>query len=135
MKIFLDPSAASLDEVVVTGYGSAKKLGSVVGAVTVVSDKVIENKPTSNFVDALQGQVAGLSILSNSGDPSSVPAAIRIRGVNSISASNTPLFILDGAPVTSSVFTTLNPNDIENITVLQGMPPLWPSTVAVLQTV
>ncbi len=119
MKIFLDPSAASLDEVVVTGYGSAKKLGSVVGAVTVVSDKVIENKPTSNFVDALQGQVAGLSILSNSGDPSSVPAAIRIRGVNSISASNTPLFILDGAPVTSSVFTTLNPNDIENITVLK----------------
>ena len=119
MKIFLDPSAASLDEVVVTGYGSAKKLGSVVGAVTVVTDKVIENKPTSNFVDALQGQVAGLSILSNSGDPSSVPAAIRIRGVNSISASNTPLFILDGAPVTSSVFTTLNPNDIENITVLK----------------
>ncbi len=119
MKIYLDPADATLDEVVVTGYGSAKKLGSVVGSVAVVSDKVIENKPTSNFVDALQGQVAGLSILSASGDPSAVPASIRIRGVNSSEASNTPLFILDGAPITSSVFTTLNPNDIENITVLK----------------
>jgi len=119
MKIYLDVADAALDEVVVTGYGSAKKLGSVVGSVSVVSDKVIENKPTASFVDALAGQVAGLSILSSSGDPSSVPAAIRIRGVNSISSSNTPLFILDGAPVSSAVFATLNPNDIENVTVLK----------------
>ncbi len=119
LRIYLDPTDESLKEVVVTGYGSAKKLGSVVGAVSVVSDKVMENKPVPNFVDALQGQVAGLSILSSSGDPSSVPAAIRIRGVNSISASNTPLFILDGSPVSASVFNTLSPNDIENITVLK----------------
>ncbi len=119
MEVYLEDSSEMLDEVVVTGYGSAKKLGSVVGAVSVVSDKVIENKPVPNFVDALQGQVAGLSILSSSGDPSSVPAAIRIRGVNSISAGNTPLFIMDGAPVSATVFTTLNPNDIESVTVLK----------------
>ncbi|MCF0220387.1 MAG: SusC/RagA family TonB-linked outer membrane protein [Muribaculaceae bacterium] len=108
-----------LSEVVVTGYGSAKKLGSVVGSVAVVGEQALENIPTATFVDALQGQVPGLSISSASGDPSSVNNSIRVRGVNSINASNTPLFILDGAPVTESVFTTLNPNDIEQITVLK----------------
>lgn len=108
-----------LDEVVVTGYGSAKKLGSVVGSVSVVGEEQFENIPTATFVDALQGQVSGLSIYSASGDPSSTDNDIRLRGVNSLLAGNTPLFILDGAPVTSSVFTTLNPRDIENITVLK----------------
>jgi len=108
-----------LKEVVVTGYGSAKKLGSIVGSVSVVGDEALENIPTATFVDALQGQVSGLSIYSASGDPSSVENQIRLRGVNSLNAGNTPLFILDGAPVTSSVFTTLNPNDIESVTVLK----------------
>lgn len=119
MVVVLDPSATMLDQVVVTGYGSAKKLGSVVGSVNVVGEKTLEDTPSSNFVDALQGQVAGLNIYSNSGDPSDVPSAIRIRGVNSINASTTPLFILDGAPTTSNIFTTLSPNDIENVTVLK----------------
>lgn len=119
MTVGLEPSSTMLDQVVVTGYGSAKKLGSVVGSVSVVSDAAIENTPASSFVDALQGQVPGLSIFSNTGEPASTPSSIRIRGVNSLSASTTPLFILDGAPVTSSVFTSLNTNDIENITVLK----------------
>ena len=63
--------------------------------------------------------MAGLNIYSNSGDPSSVNASIQIRGTNSLNASNTPLFILDGAPVSPSVFTTLNPQDIASITVLK----------------
>ena len=118
MRIILQPSN-TLEDVIVTGYGSGKKLGSVVGAVNVVDDQVFEDTPSSNFVDALQGQVPGLNIFSNTGEPSAVPSSVRIRGVSSLSASTTPLYILDGAPVTSSVFTTLNPSDIANVTVLK----------------
>ena len=119
MFIALDPSTEVLEQLVVTGYGTAKKIGSVVGSVAVVGEATFENVPTPTFVDALQGQVAGLNIYSNSGDPSSVNASIQIRGTNSLNASNTPLFILDGAPVSPSVFTTLNPQDIASITVLK----------------
>lgn len=119
MTIKLDAADTNLEDVVVLGYGSAKKLGSVVGSVAVVGDKALENIPTPTFVDALQGQVAGLNIYSNSGDPSATNQSINIRGLNSLTAGNTPLFILDGAPVPSSVFTTLNPNDIQSITVLK----------------
>ncbi len=118
VKIMLHLDAEILDEVVVVGYGSAKKLGSVVGAVSAVGKEKIKNVPTANFSDALAGQVSGLSILSGSGDPTAV-ASIRLRGVNSINAGNTPLFVLDGAPISSSVFNSLNPNDIENLTVLK----------------
>lgn len=118
MTIALVPDN-KLETVVVTGYGSGKKLGSVVGAVSVVGEEQFQNVPTATFVDALQGQVSGLSIYSASGDPSSVDNDIRLRGVNSITAGNTPLFILDGAPVSQTVFTTLNPSDIESVTVLK----------------
>ena len=107
-----------LQDLVVTGYGSGKKAGSVVGAVTVVGEKQFEKITTANFTDALQGQVSGLSVLSGSGDPSK-SASIRLRGVNSIEAGVTPLYILDGAPISSSVFNTLNPSDIESISVLK----------------
>lgn len=119
MTIGLTPSSTMLDQVVVTGYGSAKKLGSVVGSVAVVGEQVLENTPTANFIDALSGQVAGLTISSNTGEPSAATSDIRIRGVNSLNASTDPLYILDGAPVNSSVFTSLNANDIENVTVLK----------------
>jgi TonB-linked SusC/RagA family outer membrane protein len=119
MVVRLEVSANNLDEVVVTGYGSGKKLGSIVGSVAKVGEEVFKNTPSSNFVDALQGQVAGLNIFSSSGEPSAVPSSVRIRGVNSIEAGNTPLYILDGAPVSSTIFTTLNPSDIESITVLK----------------
>lgn len=118
MKIVLDPDNKSLDEVIVTGYGSAKKLGSVVGAVSTVGEKKLQTVVTPNFTDALSGQVSGLSVLTSSGDPSA-SATIRLRGVNSIFSSNAPLFILDGAPISSSFFSTLNPSDIANITVLK----------------
>ncbi len=118
MVIKMKTSSENLDDVVVIGYGSAKKLGSVVGSVAVVGSSELENLPTPTFVDALQGQVPGLNIYSASGDPSSMQS-ISIRGTSSLNAGTTPLFILDGAPVDATVFTTLNPNDIQNITVLK----------------
>ena len=119
MHVALESSAAVLEQLVVTGYGSAKKLGTVVGSVNVVGSKTLEDTPSTNFVDALQGQVPGLAIYSNTGEPSAVPGSIRIRGINSLTASNTPLFILDGAPVSSAVFNSLSNSDIESITVLK----------------
>ncbi len=118
MTIALQVSDTSLDEVIVTGYGSGKKIGSVVGSVGLVGEAKLDKAVTPNFTDALQGQVAGLNVSFSSGDPSK-SASIRLRGVNSIFAGTTPLFILDGAPVSESVFNTLNPSDIEKITVLK----------------
>ena len=119
MTVFMNENATLLDQVVVTGYGTGKKLGSVVGAVAVVGNETFENTPSTTFIDALQGQVSGLSIYSQSGDPSSTDNEVLIRGVNSLNASTTPLYIMDGAPVSQAVFTTLNPSDIENVTVLK----------------
>lgn len=118
MTVILDADSHILENVIITGYGSAKKLGSVVGAVSTVSGEKMKTVATPNFTDALAGQVSGLSVLSSAGDPS-MAASIRLRGVNSMNSSNEPLFILDGAPITSSFFQTLNPSDIANITVLK----------------
>lgn len=119
MTISLMPEASALSALVVTGYGKGKAKGSLVGSVAVVGEETLSNVTTPTFVDALQGQVSGLSVMSDSGDPSSMQTRIRLRGVNSLNSDNTPLFILDGAPITESVFTTLNPNDLESIVVLK----------------
>ena len=118
MTIRMKANDELLDEVVIVGYGTAKKLGSVVGSVTAVEGQKLENKPVANAGDALQGQVAGLQVFTPSGEPSA-SVNIRLRGVSSINGTTAPLFILDGAPVSSNVFTSLNPNDIENMTVLK----------------
>lgn len=118
MAVVLQVDSHTLEQVVITGYGSAKKLGSVVGSVASVDKKKLESIVTPNFTDALAGQVSGLSVLSSAGDPSTA-ATIRLRGINSINSSSQPLFILDGAPISSSFYATLNPADIESITVLK----------------
>lgn len=118
MTVVLQVDSHTLEQVVITGYGSAKKLGSVVGSVASVDKKKLESIVTPNFTDALAGQVSGLSVLSSAGDPST-SATIRLRGINSINSSSQPLFILDGAPISASFYATLNPADIENITVLK----------------
>ena len=118
MTVVLQVDSHTLQQVVITGYGSAKKLGSVVGSIASVDKKKLESIVTPDFTDALAGQVSGLSVLSAAGDPSA-SANIRLRGINSIQSSSQPLFILDGAPIDASFYATLNPADIESITVLK----------------
>lgn len=118
MTVVLQVDSHTLEQVVITGYGSAKKLGSVVGSIASVDKKKLESIVTPNFTDALAGQVSGLSVLSGAGDPSQ-SATIRLRGINSIQSSSQPLFILDGAPIDAGFYATLNPADIESITVLK----------------
>lgn len=118
MTVVLQVDSHTLEQVVITGYGSAKKLGSVVGSIASVDKKKLESIVTPNFTDALAGQVSGLSVLSGAGDPSQ-SATIRLRGINSIQSSSQPLIILDGAPIDAAFYATLNPADIESITVLK----------------
>ena len=118
LRILLSNDQKAIDEVVVVGYGSAKKLGTIAGSVETVTADKFEHRPIANIGDALQGQVAGLQVFTSSGEPSA-SVSMRIRGVTSINASTTPLYILDGTEITSSTFQTLNPNDIESMTVLK----------------
>ncbi len=118
MNIKLEPSSESLNEFVVTGYGTARKLGTIAGSVETVSGKTLENRPIANIADAMQGQVAGLQVFTSSGEPSAT-ASMRIRGVTSINASTEPLFILDGSEISQQTFLSLNPNDIESFTTLK----------------
>ncbi|MBI6116966.1 SusC/RagA family TonB-linked outer membrane protein [Salegentibacter maritimus] len=116
-NITLRTDAAALSEVVVVGYGTRDKT-NVVGSVAQVSGEVLEDRPSPNVLDALQGQVSGLQIFTSSGEPNAIPS-IRLRGVGSLGAGSTPLILLDGFQVDPGVFTRLNPNDIQDITVLK----------------
>lgn len=118
INVMLKPDTEALDEVVVVGYGSAKKIGSVVGAVTQVKSEKLAAKPVANAMDALQGQVSGLQVYTSSGEPGSTSSSY-IRGVGSLTADNEPLYVLDGSPVSSDVMMMMNPNDFESVTVLK----------------
>ena len=107
----------SIDDVVIIAYGARKK-GTVAGSVATVKTEKIESTPTAAFDQALQGQVAGLTVLSNTGEPSA-SAVMTIRGTNSINSGTAPLYILDGVPISSSDFNTINPADIESLSVLK----------------
>lgn len=106
-----------VDEVVVVAYGVRKK-GTIAGSVSTVKAEKMENVPAPSFDQALQGQTPGLTVLAKSGEPSK-PATFQIRGTNSINSGTEPLFILDGVPIASSDFNTINPNDIESVSVLK----------------
>ena len=109
--------AQAVEEVVVIAYGVRKK-GTVAGSVSTIKAEKIENTPTAAFDQALQGQVPGLTVLSNTGEPSA-SAVMTIRGTNSINSGTAPLYILDGAPISSSDFNAINPADIESLSVLK----------------
>ena len=101
----------------VIAYGVRKK-GTITGSVSTVKAEKVESTPTAAFDQALQGQVPGLTVMSNTGEPS-VAATFTIRGTNSINSGTAPLYILDGIPISSSDFNAINPSDIESISVLK----------------
>ncbi|MES2240875.1 MAG: TonB-dependent receptor [Bacteroidota bacterium] len=116
-KITLKESSQALNEVVVIGYGTQKR-SDVTGAVTSVSAEVLTNRPVNNALEALQGKAAGVDITSSQ-RPGTI-GSVRIRGNRSLTASNSPLYVVDGVPLmSSSSIETLNPRDIESIDVLK----------------
>ena len=116
-NVIMQPESMKLDDVVVIAYGVRKK-GTVAGSVSTVKSEKLENTPTAAFDQALQGQVAGLSVLSNTGEPSA-SAKMTIRGTNSINSGTSPLYILDGVEISAADFNTINPADIESMSVLK----------------
>lgn len=116
-NLVMKPQTEAIDDVVVIAYGVRKK-GTITGSVSTVKMEKIEKTPTAAFDQALQGQVPGLSVMSNTGEPSAA-AVMTIRGTNSINSGTAPLYILDGVPIASSDFNTINPADIESISVLK----------------
>jgi len=114
LDVQLTEDFESLSEVVVIGYGTQKKK-EVTGAVSVVNADVIENLNPTRVEQALQGQVSGVNITSNSGAPGS-GMNIRIRGV-STNGDSRPLILVDGNPITD--LSVINPNDIKSVNVLK----------------
>lgn len=118
IDIRLAPDLKALEEVVVVGYGVQKKV-NLTGAVSTVESKVLENRPVPNLANALQGVTPGLAITRQNGQPGRDNLGIQIRGVTSANGSVNPLVVLDGVNVPSNTLLTLNPNDVESISVLK----------------
>ena len=117
LNVAMEDDSHLMDDVVVVAYGVRKK-GTIAGSVSTVKNDKLENVPAPSFDQALQGQTTGLTVISNSGEPSKA-ATFQIRGTNSINSGTAPLFILDGVPISSSDFNTISPSDIESISVLK----------------
>ena len=117
LDVTLVDNTEMVDEVVVVAYGVRKK-GTIAGSVSTVKSEKLENVPAAGFDQALQGQTPGLMVVSGSGEPSAA-STFQIRGTNSINSGTSPLFILDGVPISSSDFNTISPSDIESISVLK----------------
>ncbi len=132
VKVVMLSDAETLDEVVVTGYGIQRK-ASFTGAATVVGEDVIAKKNDANFVKALEGAVPGVQ-MNNSTSMPGVWGSIYIRGRGSLNSGTQPLYVIDGMPIDSDTddnslnasynnmvdpMSSLNPNDIESITVLK----------------
>ena len=124
MNITLEDDSKSLNEIVVIGYGRAKK-NDLTGSVTAIKPDEMSKGITSSASDMLVGKIAGVDVQTGGGQPGS-GAQIRIRGGASLNASNDPLYVIDGLAIDnntnkgmSNVLAMINPNDIESFTVLK----------------
>jgi len=128
ISVAMQSDAVDVDEVIVVAYGTAKK-SSFTGSAAQIKSEELTNRPVVSVADAMAGLATGVEVTSGSGQPGSA-AKIRIRGVGSINSSNEPLYVIDGVAqsndnislsTTSSLgaLSSLNPNDIENVTVLK----------------
>lgn len=117
INVSLEADSDVLEEVVVQGYRTSTKEKSSIASVT-ISAQSIENRPNASFVQTLSGQVAGLNITTNSGQPGG-NSTVTLRGINSLNGNIEPLFIIDGTPVDEDNFRSLNPQDIASISVLK----------------
>jgi len=128
--IVLQSVVPTLSQVVVIGYGSSNR-SEVTGALTTVSASDIRNSPIAGVDAMLQGKASGVQVTQNAGNPGN-GISVRVRGSSSITASNQPLYVVDGAPIQSGDFsqvgmggqdltavTSLNPDEIESITILK----------------
>lgn len=118
VNVVLKEDSQLLEQVTVVGYGTGSKVGTTIGTVSKVGSEKLENLPAGNVADALQGKVAGLSVMTSSGEPSE-GSSIRLHGVGSISAGTSPLIVLNGVPVSETVYNSLYINDIESVNVLK----------------
>jgi len=117
LTVKLVPSVSELDEVVVVGYGTQRKK-DLTGAVAKVDISDLQKAPVRSFEEALGGRVAGVSVTSSDGQPGSTNNIV-IRGNNSITQDNSPLWVVDGVPIENPNNNAVNPADIESIEVLK----------------
>ena len=110
--------AKDIDEVVVVGYGKQKK-SNMTTAVSTISKEVLESRPVPNIMNAIQGAAAGVVVTRTSGRPGGQNFNIEVRGASSMNGSIPPLYVVDGITVSDQVFNTINPDDIENISILK----------------
>lgn len=115
MRILLTPSSVAMNEVMVVAFGKQKR-EAFTGAATVVNSEKITAQQVNNPLEAINGQVSGVQMTTNN-DPVGDPT-IRVRGISSLNAGNSPLIVLDGLPY-NGYYSDINPNDIESITVLK----------------
>ena len=117
LEIKMVDEALDLDEVVVVAYGTAKK-SAFTGSAAVVNSEKLTQRSTTNVVQALSGQVAGLQMTSGSGQPGGDAPTLLIRGIGSLNAKNDPLIIVDGMPYEGG-WNNINPADVESVSVLK----------------
>ena len=117
LNVVLQSDNQMLDETIVVAYGTATK-SSFTGSAAMVDEETISRKLSSKVTSALAGTTPGVQIISSSGDPTGSGQTIRIRGIGSMSASSSPLIVVDGVPYEGSI-SNINPNDVESMSVLK----------------
>lgn len=117
LTIKMLPDNELLDEVVVIGYGT-RAVANTSASLVKVNSKDLQEKPSANILDAVQGKVSGVQVLTSSGEPSEI-SSVHFHGVGSLTAGSAPLYILDGMPVSVELIQTLNPNDFESMQFLK----------------